>query len=270
VKKKQAKELKYKVLRSNKSVGSRKQKILSYTALNFVKVLNRWITPGIFVSRDPNFVTKLGRLSHLDEMYATFSHQSLENKFDKGRLIAMCMNLESILERGIQGSIVELGVYRGHTLAPLAFLAKRHSRDIFAIDTFGGFSQDQLVGIDSQLGVEFDDTSLQNVQRLVSPVNNQVRYLKGVFPNSAILETLNPHAFCFVHLDCDLYEPSLKALEYFWPRITSGGLIFLHDYHSRSFKGIKQAVLQFELEIGQQLPKVVLPDLSSTLIINKL
>ena len=39
--------------------------------------------------------------------------------------------------------------------------------------------------------------------------------------------------FAFVSLDTDLYKPTLAGLEFFWPRMSKGGFIFIHDFGLR-------------------------------------
>ena len=65
---------------------------------------------------------------------------------------------------------------------------------------------------------------------------------KGFFPDSfAGLET---NRWCFVHLDCDLYEPTKAGLERFWPAVVHGGVIAVHDYNS-NYSGVKMAVDEY-------------------------
>ena len=66
--------------------------------------------------------------------------------------------------------------------------------------------------------------------------------------------------FCFVHLDMDLYKPIKAGLEFFWPRLSRGGYIFIHDCNLNhlNFGGARQAVLEFCEE--KQIGYVMLPD----------
>ncbi|MFY7969321.1 MAG: TylF/MycF/NovP-related O-methyltransferase, partial [Pirellulaceae bacterium] len=48
-----------------------------------------------------------------------------------------------------------------------------------------------------------------------------------------------------LHLDMDLYEPTLAGLNYFVPRINPGGFIFIHDYTNPEYKGARVAVQEF-------------------------
>ena len=48
--------------------------------------------------------------------------------------------------------------------------------------------------------------------------------------------------FSFVHVDVDLYEPHRDAIEFFWPRLTRGGVMVFDDYGSAYCPGARQAV----------------------------
>ena len=74
-----------------------------------------------------------------------------------------------------------------------------------------------------------------------------LRYVvvKGYFPETTVgIE----EAFCFVNLDFDLYNPTYAGLEYFYPRMSKGGVILIHDYFSVGWTGVKQAVDEFVLK----------------------
>ena len=50
----------------------------------------------------------------------------------------------------------------------------------------------------------------------------------GIFPESGGL--VQECRFAFVHLDMDLYRGTLEALNWFYSRMSSGGIILTHDY----------------------------------------
>lgn len=66
-----------------------------------------------------------------------------------------------------------------------------------------------------------------------------VRICKGFFPYSS--EGIEEE-WCFVNLDADLYAPTMAGLEYFYPRMANGGIILIHDYFSKAFHGVREAV----------------------------
>jgi len=43
--------------------------------------------------------------------------------------------------------------------------------------------------------------------------------------------------FAFVHLDADLEAPIAAGLEFFWPRLTPGEWIVVHDYNAWPERG---------------------------------
>ena len=54
----------------------------------------------------------------------------------------------------------------------------------------------------------------------------------------------------FVHVDVDLYDPTLDAFNYFYPRLSAGGVIASDDY---SWPGARMAIDQFCMERGLAL-----------------
>jgi O-methyltransferase len=99
---------------------------------------------------------------------------------------------------------------------------------------------------------QFSDTDLESVRRFVAPQNDNVRFYPGFFPAS-VPEELVRRPFALAHLDADLYEPTLAGLEFFYPRLASGGFLIVHDYNA--WAGARQAVEDFMA--GK--PEVVLP-----------
>jgi O-methyltransferase len=56
--------------------------------------------------------------------------------------------------------------------------------------------------------------------------------------------------FAFVSLDADLYLPIVEGLRFFYPRLSPGGMIFVHDYAGPGYQGVRQGVLEFCRENG--------------------
>ena len=76
---------------------------------------------------------------------------------------------------------------------------------------------------------------LQRQRKDVMSSFPEVRYHKGWIPE--VLETLPEQEWAFVHIDVDLYEPTLGCLEYFVPRMVKGGCILNDDFSSPMFPG---------------------------------
>jgi hypothetical protein len=163
------------------------------------------------------------------------------NDGDISRFYFFCLVFDQLAKEGIQGDLVELGVYRGHTAALIATMARRLGRTAFLLDTFEGFERSDLRGIDAGHAMQFADTSLEAVRAHVGEEN--VRFVKGHFPGTC--NELPQTSYCLVHIDCDLYAPILSALEYFYPRLVPGGFLIIHDYSSLAWDGAERAVDEF-------------------------
>ncbi len=186
----------------------------------------------------------------------------LNNGGDLPRLYALSMNIRQAMAEGVAGDFAELGVYRGNSGAVLAHYAREHNRNVFLFDTFEGFEASDLTGIDANKPRQFVDTSLDLARENVG--ENSVTYVKGYFPDS-VTDAIAEKRFAVVHLDCDLYEPMKSALEFFFPRLSPGGLMIMHDYSSLCWDGAKKAIDEYMPRISDNL--ILIPDKSGTAMI---
>ena len=175
---------------------------------------------------------------------------------------------DRINSQKIPGSIAELGVYKGDIAWQLNTLFP--DRELLLFDTFEGFNEKDVLTEKehnySRAEVKnFADTSVEYVRKRL-PVPEQASFYKGYFPQTA--EGLDDRSFALVSLDTDLYEPILAGLCYFYPKLSNGGMILLHDYNNTQFRGCKEAVHQYESEHGSLL-LVPLSDLHGTAVIVK-
>lgn len=64
--------------------------------------------------------------------------------------------------------------------------------------------------------------------------------------------------FALVHVDVDLYQPTLDSLEFFFPRLLPGGILVCDDYGSGSYPGARTAMDEYfsnQLENIIELPQ---------------
>jgi len=149
--------------------------------------------------------------------------------------------IDEIIRNNVEGNLAELGVYKGEFAQNLNKFMP--DRKLYLFDTFEGFDVRDKHEYDNDMlnAHAFRDTSTTLVlSKMVKPENVIIR--KGYFPETAA--GLNER-FCFVSLDADLYQPILNGLEYFYPRLEHGGYIFVHDFDSLIWTGVKAAVLDY-------------------------
>ena len=162
---------------------------------------------------------------------------------DKVRFYTIWLQIERLKKANIKGAFAELGVYQGETAKFIHEMD--NTRQFHLFDTFEGFSETDLTKESSKdekyNTSNFSDTSLAEVENNIGG-NEKISFYTGYFPDSA--KGISETNYAFVHLDADLYLPTIAALKYFYPKLSNGGAIIIHDYN-HTWDGIKQAVEEF-------------------------
>ena len=201
--------------------------------------------------------------------------ERLEKQYpDKVRFFNWWFQAERLKRMGVKGAYAELGVYKGESARILH--AMDPERTFYLFDTFEGFTGRDLEKETGEAATyttrNFADTSLEKVRRYING-NENIIFCPGYFPDSARLffaESAEvkgkPPAFSLVNIDADLYNPTKAGLEYFYPLLSPGGVIIIHDYTNK-WEGVKNAVDEF----CQTIPEwpVELPDVDGTVMIVK-
>jgi len=218
----------------------------------------------IYLAYRPDSHFDFESIPRFSEFYRRFVHQAPRyNPGDLARLYMLILNVARVLKDDIPGDFAELGVYRGNTAQILAEAARAAGRRLYLFDTFAGFSSADYADAEPP-SQAFTDASLDDVKRLVG--TESVEYVVGKFPESLSGVTVTSR-FAIVHLDCDLYKPMAAGLAYFYPRLSPGGLMILHDYTSGHWSGCAQAIDEFLKDKPERA--VLIPDKSGSAILVK-
>ncbi len=141
-----------------------------------------------------------------------------------------------------------------------------NDRKFHLFDTFEGFTQTDLIGETGKAATyttkNFADTSFEKVKKRLN--SDKFEFHQGYFPDTTT--GLEKESFALVNMDADLYNPTKAGLEFFYPRLSLGGVIIIHDYNP-DWPGIMQAVDEFAKTIN--LPIVPMPDQDSSVMIFK-
>lgn len=146
----------------------------------------------------------------------------------------------------LPGATAEIGTYRGGSAYFLASAFVQLTGDeapVIVFDTFEGHPAQSITDHDVfHTAGDFAKTSYEEVVTYLSPFR-QVRVYKGDV--SSTLPTLEEAAYRLVHIDTDLYQPTLHCLHYFGARMPAGGIVVVDDYTSRKCPGIPRAVSEY-------------------------
>jgi hypothetical protein len=223
---------------------------------------------NIFWAYHPDSYAEFREHREFRGLFARFSrHNRLTNAGDSVRLWSFMLNVKQVLRDAVAGDFAELGVWRGNTAAVLAHFALTTGRSVHLFDTFEGFDNQDLKGLDANARKqEFAGTSVEMVRQVIGPAWSVCRVAAGYFPQS-IEPVHESKQYAVVSLDCDLYEPMKAGLEFFYPRMPRGGLLLLHDYSSLHWEGARRAIDEFCAATGE-FP-ILMPDKSGSAFIRR-
>ncbi|MFY1666487.1 TylF/MycF/NovP-related O-methyltransferase [Pseudomonas sp. Pseu.R1] len=160
---------------------------------------------------------------------------------------------------------VECGVFTGSSLiacSKYAFESGIPFRMI-GLDTFSGLpplsEQDKMLAPEDAVyrnQTLFTETSLAHVQSLVDSagLSAHVELREGLF--SQTLPLLREERYHYVNIDCDLFEPHIECLEYFYNRMVKGGVIFFDDYNSVNYPMAGKAIDEFFSDKPEKLAQI--------------
>ncbi len=190
--------------------------------------------------------------------------KALRQYGDKERFFNFWFQTQRLKRENIAGDYAEVGVYKGDTAYILHLMDK--NRTIHLFDTFEGFTEKDLAPEKGEAATytrhNFADTSVEKVKNKLNA--KEFVFHKGYFPDTA--KEVENGKFALVTLDADLYNPTKAALEFFYPKLSPGGIMIVHDYNPK-WPGIMKAVDDFAKTIPE--PLVPLTDKDSSIMILK-
>ena len=188
-----------------------------------------------------------------------------KNYFDYVRLSTLELTSFEIRRRNLPGNVAELGVYKGKFARYINLYFP--DRKLYLFDTFEGFDKRDVAKEKQENfstgAQDFSNTSIESVLKQM-PYPDKCIPVRGFFPESA--KNVNDQ-FVFVSLDADLFDPIYSGLKFFYPKLTNGGYIFVHDFNNDGYKGAREAVEQFCKE--QNINFVPIPDFNGSAVITK-
>lgn len=138
--------------------------------------------------------------------------------------------------KNVPGDIVEAGIYQGGSLAIIVMNSQRWNKQVCGYDTFEGLPE--VTAIDVHVKGEFCYNQLDTLKRKLPSVH----FTKGYYPRSDHERTSK---VSFAHLDMDLYEPTLQALNHLDGFLSQDAIVVLDDYKWQNCPGIEKAIVEF-------------------------
>lgn len=162
----------------------------------------------------------------------------------------VCM--EEAIQSGVQGDLLEAGVWRGgQTVLMRAVLEAigDQNRSVWVLDSFSGIPKPSETTSDAGKDETLDwqpgqyQASLESVKANFARfdlLDDRVHFLQGNFRDT--LPGFQPPKLAVLRLDADTYEATVQLLDHLYHNLADGGYVIIDDFH---LNGARRAVLEF-------------------------
>lgn len=177
-----------------------------------------------------------------------------DNFYKQLRFYSLQQMVHHVLKQRLVGDFAECGVWKGHSAYIIASILseKKFAGSFHLFDAFEEGLSDK-VEKDRNLRFKLPEGRIQAESDVFRTTENQVksclnRFQFVHFYNGWIPSRFNEvegKEFSFVHIDVDLYNPTIESVNFFYPRLIKNGVIVCDDYGSIQFPGAKKAIDEF-------------------------
>lgn len=183
------------------------------------------------------------------------------------RIAALVDAMRYLLDRNIDGALVECGVWRGGSILAMIHCLQEQDakpRDIYLYDTFEGMTEPTEHDVahtgetaseewkqshqqgkrawDNFFSAEaFDFDSVRETLLATGYPEKHLHFVKG--PVEETLPTTLPERIALLRLDTDWYESTLHELNHLYPLLCQSGVLIIDDYGH--WQGCRRAVDEY-------------------------
>lgn len=144
----------------------------------------------------------------------------------------------------LQGDFVECGVNKGILSSAVINYVEfqKLNKKFYLLDTFSGLDEKYCTQIEMEKSKSSSYEKQQGLyEQVIERFNNfNVKIIKGAIPET--LNEVDTKMVCYLSIDMNCVQPEVEALNFFWEKIVSGGIIILDDYgYANSYNEQKKA-----------------------------
>lgn len=213
-------------------------------------VTSRFPSEDIYFCRKKKFnpdKVKEGKLSNIPSSFSFLGLKRLDN-------LEFCFN--EVIKQGIEGDLIETGVWRGGATIFMKALLESigdTTRKVWVADSFQGcppadpaYPADEDNYFQSLTALQVNREDVEKNFRRFDLLDDRVVFLEGWFKDTlpvAPIEKLS-----ILRLDGDMYQSTIEALNHLYPKLSKGGYVIIDDYHY--VECCKQAVDDYRAQHG--------------------
>ena len=202
-------------------------------------------TKGYHLCREISPVTE-HRINGLD--WPTFADSMIGLK----RMSNIEFCIDQIIDTKVEGDFIETGVWRGGACIFMKAMLRAYKIDdrvVWVADSFNGLPAPNAIRYPADEGdnlymfseLKVDLTTVQENFQKYGLLDDNVRFLKGWF--SVTLPNADIDKIALLRLDGDMYESTMDALTWLYPKLSVGGYVIIDDWGA--IEACRKAVLDF-------------------------
>ena len=194
------------------------------------------------------------------------------------RYHALQQLIETVLNNNVPGDFAECGCWKGLSAYITCRMIRESSqvpREFHIFDSFEGGLSDKTAEDRGARSIA-EDHEMDEKNYFASTMDQLEKALsgfdfytlnKGWIPER--FPAYEDRQFAFVNLDVDLYEPTRDSFDFFFPRLSSGGIIYCDDYNASFFPGAKKAIDECVLRHGGEVAMVFEIPLNAVFVLKR-
>jgi hypothetical protein len=213
-----------------------------YTRYVVAEILTRIIyKPYKFSEFGRIFLNDAKFLRYYDLFVSRDNYRSFDRKYTLDQLMKLVIE--------VPGDTAECGAYQGASSLLICQRNAGQKKKHHVFDSFEGLSAPSAE--DGSYWKKGDLTiNEQIIKNRLKPYRSVV-FHKGWIPDT--FHRVQNETFCFVHIDVDLYLPTLDSLVFFYPKMNAGGIILCDDYGFSTCPGAKKAMDTFFADKNEKI-----------------
>ncbi len=159
---------------------------------------------------------------------------------------------------GFPGALAEEdNLARFEDMVAAGTISRAHFRDVMRNhEMIAALRQAAVTSHNISSSGKFDGTSLELVQKKIDYFGlENIELVPGDFFSTMGSDAPEPRVIMSALLDCDLHAGYQATLDFTWPRLSPGGIVYLDEYYSLKFPGARLAVNKFVEKTEAKLVK---------------
>jgi len=156
----------------------------------------------------------------------------LKNYDIEWRIHVLCWAAQHAVH--LEGDFADCGVHTGiFARAVMNYVDfNKYNKKYYLLDTFNGLDERYSTGEElirnTAMGYDKEDPQLLFNQVKETFKNFNVNIIPGTVPETLV--NVDSDKICYLSLDMNCVAPEIAALDFFWDKMVSGGIIIFDDY----------------------------------------